>query len=390
MAKDVSEELIECMDQLLNQLVITRKDQESLYYQILDNEKELRTYFNEYFRFPLVIQPEFVKLEKTRERHFSWMDVDAFRSPSDFVLFYCLLSFLDDKTDRQFVLSELTQALAVLYPGEQLTWVGSVGYQHRLSLIRIVRYAEEVGLLETVDQEVDGFKGSAEHEVLFQGTKFIRYYLRSFAFNLQQATSLSDLEELQAEEDANMELNRSHRVYRRMFAEPVVARDEWAEDEWLYLKHYSYILRDHAEKYTHMRLEQYQDSLLLVYDEAEVKRHQHVYPDASGISRVCVQFAGYLRERVQNGTYPIEEDGTLRMTSFAFRECLEQFTADCGEYWTAHLQRLSLADFREELLRYLRDWKFVMDNEEEVRLTEAFARIAGRFVRASTPKEELA
>lgn len=385
---------IESAEGLLERFWIFRDSEEELYLQVLDYEKDLREYFNEHFRFKLIVKPEFVKLEKVRENYQSWMNVEAFQFNRDFVMFYCLLAFLDDKVNQQFTLEDVCGAIVNNYPEEHIVWTGAEGYRNRMCLIRVLRYAAELKILLVIDQDIEGFKGSSQHEVLFEGTPMIKYYIRNFSFSVkgikipENLTSknedankiIDELNRLQFEEEQGIRTERKHRIYRKLFIEPVIYQKELNEDEIGYLKNYGYSIRDHADKYTHMQFEQYNGSIMLVHQEEYVNINKRSYPELKAISKIAIQLGTYLRRQFDLGKLSVEEDGSLLLSSVDFREMLQRLKDEAGTNWTKTYRDMSMNEFKQELLDYLVSWKMAsvtLDNE--IFIYDVIARISGEY-----------
>lgn len=392
--KPYDNSFIECTEGLLDRFWIFRESDEELYLQVLDYEKDLREYFNEHFRYKLIVKPEFIRLEKVRESYQKWMDIDSFQNNRDFVMFYCLLAFLDEKVNQQFTLEDVCLMIVSHYPNEHIVWVGAEGFRNRMGLIRVLRHASEMNLITIVDRDIEGFKSSYEHEVLFEGTLMIKYYIRSFAFNLQEITVpentsnrnqdtvriMNELKRFQNEEEQGIRTERKHRIYRKLFVEPVVYYEELNEDEIGYIKQYGYSIKDHAEKYTHMQYEQYNGSVMLVNEEEYVNGSKKYYPETKFISKIAVLFGTYLRIKVQSGNISFNEDGSLIISPVEFREILQELKDETGANWTKTYKEMSMREFRQELLDYLATWKLAtITNENDIKIHDTVARITGEF-----------
>lgn len=392
--KIIDNSFVESAEGLLENFWVFRDSDEELYLQIIDYEKDLREYFNEHFRFKLIVKPEFIKLEKVRESHQQWMNVESFQTNRDFVMFYCLLAFLDDRVNQQFTLEDICGAIVSNYPEEHIIWTGAEGYRNRMSLIRVVRYACELKIMLMIDQDIEGFKSSSQHEVLFEGTSMIKYYIRNFSFSVQSIEIpdstvnhnegirhiINDLHNLQNEEKQGIRTERKHHVYRRLFIEPVVYHNELNEDELEYIKHYNHLIRDHAERYTHMQFEQYRGNSLLVHEEEYVNASKKSYPEAKVISKITIQLGSILKKKIQNKSHDISKDGSLVFTNVEFRDLVQELKDETGSNWTKTYKDMSMNEFKKELLNYMLMWKLASITEDnDIIIHDVIARISGEF-----------
>lgn len=99
--------------------------------------------------------------------------------PLDYSIFCCGLAFCERRSiDEQFLLSDMTEDIQDLYPGEfPLDWTN---YQHRKSLVRALNKMVELSLIKTVDGDIELFKNHEDHEVLYEVTVYSRYFMRTY------------------------------------------------------------------------------------------------------------------------------------------------------------------------------------------------------------------
>lgn len=66
------------------------------------------------------------------------MGIQTFKSPLDYAIFCCGLAYTEQRSvDEQFLLSEITEEIQDMYPGEfPLDWTN---YKHRNSLVRALK-----------------------------------------------------------------------------------------------------------------------------------------------------------------------------------------------------------------------------------------------------------
>jgi len=140
----------EAAEHLLEQFWILRDEEPEKYQAVREREQVLRTYFLDKPGFRLVLHRYFAKLEKIPAEPESWMGIQDFQQARDYAVLCCLLAYLEGKAvDEQFLLSELCEELRTFYPGEDtLDWTH---YEHRKSLVRVLRKAAELGIVKVVD-----------------------------------------------------------------------------------------------------------------------------------------------------------------------------------------------------------------------------------------------
>jgi uncharacterized protein (TIGR02678 family) len=379
--KAYDESFIRCIESLFDNFWINRKENEDLYYQIKDYGNDLRTYFNDNFHFRLVIKPDFIKLEKIIVDYKEWMKNESFRDVKDFVLFYCLLAFLDDKVDTQFTLEDICDSVVSYYPYEHIVWTESEGYSNRLSLIRVIRYAINKNLMFVVDRDLDGFKGNANHEVLFQGTILIKYFMRNLAYDLESASSFEDIIRLHENEEKNLGVERKHRVYRKLFIEPVIYENDVTGDEFAYIKNYAYSIKDHIDKYSDYQFEQYQSTVVLTRQEDKADMTKILFPEEKkNIAKLSIQFATTLREKIKEEEFSPNSKGELELTYIDFINIFIEVKNKYQLYWSTNQKKTSIDVVSKELIQYLSEWdlcKYI--DEHNLLILDALGRIVGKY-----------
>ncbi|MGV7643121.1 DUF2398 family protein, partial [Mycobacterium kansasii] len=73
-------------------------------------------------------------------------------------------------------------AIINYYPGtaEEVVWTS---LSQRLSLIRVIKYCEKMRIIKTFDREIDDFRENENHDMLFETTSFLRYFMDNFYFD---------------------------------------------------------------------------------------------------------------------------------------------------------------------------------------------------------------
>ena len=221
------------------------------------------------------------------------MGINSFFQVRDYVLFSCLMAFLESKNvDEQFLLSDLCEELKSTFPSqEELDWTH---YEHRKSLVRVLQTATAIDLVRIVDGDITDFSYSENNEVLYEVPLVARYFLRSFPKDLTSFNKLEDfldIENLNYEEQTG--LKRRHRVYRKLILTPVMYSDGNNDPDFLYLRNYRNRIREDIERFSDFTFELYRNTALLTTEEK--KSIYTLFPDNKAISDIVLQFAKLVR-----------------------------------------------------------------------------------------------
>jgi uncharacterized protein (TIGR02678 family) len=373
--KNPTPEYYDCIQALLDNFWILRKDDAELFTYIKEYENNLRDYFKETFRFKLIVESHFAKVEKFQVRPTSAVTISGFKHVKDYVMFFCLLYFLEGKNERQFAISDVCDVIVAQFPSkinkddgtvenERITWVEAGGYQNRLALIRVLKEAEKRNLLFVIDKNIEDFGRGASNDALLRSTGLVKYFIRNYGFNIAEANHLNDVISLQEAQEKNLGVEMKHLIYRRLFLEPVCYKHELGEDVFTYLKQYGHHVNDHAERHYDMYLERYTNSVMLT--KRSVSRSEKVFPSDNAESNVMVQFSTLLREKIENNEIDLRNDGVISLTSADFDKIIEELKTRNDKAWTSEFNKKSMEALKSTILEFLLSWKFaeVLENHD--------------------------
>ncbi|MBW4081261.1 TIGR02678 family protein [Paenibacillus sp. S150] len=391
--KKLSQEFLNCIHQLLDSFWVVRKENPELFYEIKQNEGFLRDYFKDYFRFKLVVGTDFAKVEKFQVTPQPSTGISDFKEVKDYVIFYCVLAFLDGKASKQFALSDVCQAVVSYYPrsskekvGENtpaLTWKGNEGYKNRLSLVRVLKEAVRRCLIEVMDKNIEDFQDRETNDALLRSTGLVKYFMRNISFNIEEKLTLNDIVLLQETQERELGVERRHLLYRKLFLEPALYRHEVLAVDFDYLRQYGRHLNEHAEKYYDMNVDVYGSSAFLVKEN--VGTFRRFFPASNAESNLVVQFATLLRLKIidDNDSLLEQKDGTVILTNIDLDIMCRQLIDENSHGWTTGLKSMSVAEIKNIIKNMLFDWKLALSTQEgDLKLYD----VIGRFF--EKPKEE--
>lgn len=373
---------------LLEQFWILRDKEPDKYQAIRDREHVLRSYFLEKLGLRLIVHRHFSKLEKIPIQPESWMGIQAFNRPKDYALFCCFLAFLEGKNvDEQFLLSDLCEELVSLYPEQNgLDWTL---YEHRKSLVRVLQFSKEVGIVKVVDGDIEDFGFMEQHEVLYEVPVISRYFMRSYPKDLFQFQSKEEILEAEwSNEDHSSAERRRHHVYRQLLFTPVFYSKGMQDADFQYVRQYRHRIREDLEKHTEFQFELYKSAALLTLPER--KARYTLYPDNKALMDIALQFALVVRREREEEEIPLQFDGTLRLTWVDFEQWVAKCRDQCSGGWSKQYREASLTETARDLYQLLEEWKMVSTDSETgmISLHSALVRIVGTYPKDFTLKQE--
>lgn len=342
---------------LFEKFWILRLQEPETYQLIREREKVLKRYVDEKFGFDLIVHQHFIKLEKIPVETKSWMGIQGFQELRDYAIFCCALAFTENRSvDEQFLLSDICEDIKDTYPGEiALDWTN---YNHRRSLVRVIKQMEKLTVIKTVEGEIDQFAMNEELEVLYETTIYARYFMRSYPKDLVDYDSVADI--LKSEWERHEADARRKRVYRKLMISPVVYRESEDDPDFAYIRNYRNRLRDDLEEHTLFRLEVFKNAALLVSDER--KQELTLFPDQKAIMDVALHFASYLRDHDEQ--FQPNELGNIRMTPIMMEKLVKELHKIYGKGWSKQYREGSTTITMNELIDVLTDWEMLSIEED--------------------------
>lgn len=371
-----------CISKLLESFWILREIDEKLFYQIVEHESELKRYFRETFRYRLVLTHDLAKLEKIPVVARKWMGekvnngTPVFKTPRDYQFFFLILAFLEGrKDDQQFSLKNICEYLELLSE-EPLTWKDGGGYQNRLSLVRVMKYAVKMNLIQIVDEDLEAFSSDHAHDVLMQRTSYMTYFARIFQENVSEWQSLDDFLAYLEFENGEDNIERKHRFYRRLILEPVVYHDEITAEENEYVKNYYQYIENHLYNYYEYSYERYQKTSMLMKTERSVG--EQLYPSDNMVTKIIMLFAAYLFDRRM--TYPLNVNAQIELSDVDFKQILSELKDNYKQFWTKKMKQAAPTEIQSELVEEMKKWNFIEESENgEWFVKEGIFRFLGDY-----------
>ncbi len=364
---------------LLENYWLLRDTDPENYYRIKDKEHELRTFFREKLGYTLIVNPHLIRVVKRPGELQPWMGVLSFLTPLDYSFLFLILSFMEDKgAEDQFVLSELTDYVVTLFPGdEEIDWTL---YQQRRSLVRVLQFVREMGLVKINDGSEQSFSDSSEAEILYESTGLSRYFLPSFVSDittLQEAESFMDQEWGELDEDRGV--IRRHRVYRKLLLSPMVYSKGHDDPDFQYIRTYRHILERDFNQWLNADLHLHRFGALIVLHDRRFS--PETFPEGNNLSDIVLGLAVLFRNGVAQGRWSLGGDGTITMIEADFLGVLTECHARFSPGWYKTYREKPLDKLASEILEYMEGWEMVKRDPglRTVTLYSLAAKLVGEY-----------
>lgn len=364
---------------LLERFWIIKEMDKQLYYQIKDAIPEFKEFIEEKLGYKLIANPYLLKLEKLPGKAEPWMGMQNFTEQLDYAFFCLLLMFLEDRgAGEQFVLSEVTEFVQAVCPGEEkIDWTL---FRQRKSMVKALKLAEELGILQVDDEDGTSFMDSVETEVLYESTGLSRYVMRNFTGNVLNYASLEDIENGEwLDTDRDRGRVRRNRVYRRLFMAPAVYAEGADDPDYLYIKNFRSMLQKDIEEILEGRFHLHKNGAFVVLPAG--KNYKCVFPENKTISDITLQVNQRIRELVEDGSLEKREDDVLLVSLVQLERIIEDCREKYRQGWSKEYREMTANRLYEEVMTYMQGFGMLEVNrpEKEVRIMPLAGKISGSY-----------
>ena len=356
---------------------MTRAENKDLYFAVKRALPCYRRLINEQLGWNLIVNESVVKLEKVPPKAMPWMGIQEFQESLDYCLLCGTLLFLSDLDDgEQFLLSSLTEALeALLAELQPMDWTR---FSHRKSLVRVLRYAQQTGLLLVYDGVSEAFGNDQTQEVLYENTGLSRHFPVHFGRDIMHCNSIEDFEAFAWEgEDAERGRQRTQRVYRQLTLAPALYWSEQDHSDYDYVKNQRAWLNRYLGEAMGGELHVHKNGAFFVLDAEH--RFGAVHPRDSALSDAALLLCAQLRDQITAGIYPRGADDTVFLTRREFQREMMQCHTQYAAGWGRRLRELSLDKLAQELISYLTGWMILEPQAEGFLLYPAVGKWIGHY-----------
>lgn len=361
---------------LLNRYWILRSEDKELYRSVKRALPEHRRFTNEQLGWNVIVNEKLIKLEKIPPRSMPWMGIAEFAETKDYCLLCAVLLYLADQDDGgQFLLSSMV-AVVERYMAEESP-VDWTRYTDRKALVRVLRYAQKMGLLLVYDGSSEGFSHAQDYEVLYENTGLSRYFAVHFGRDISNCRSVEDFEAFAWEGDADRGQRRINRVYRQLVLAPALYWSEGDTADYDYVKNQRQWVSTHLQTALGGELQIHRNGAFFVLPEEE--RVGLCHPRDLAMSDAALLLCGHLRAQLLDGTLPRREDDTAVITHREFRRSVSQCRTLFEARWGRQMRDKTEDSLCEELLDYMAGWMMIEARGEYLLLYPAAVKWTGHY-----------
>lgn len=361
-------------DLLENYLILKERDKE-LYYDIKDNVDKYKDFIYENLGYDLIIKDDFIKLEKIPASLEEWMGIKEFSEIKEYIFFLLLITFLEDKNkEEQFILSSITEYIEHNYPDEKIEWTV---FKNRKSLINVIRFAINIGIIKKNDGNEEDFSKSETGEVLYESTGLSRYIVRRFNKDIDNVISY---EELLNDEFTGVSRDsgivRKNRVFRKLLLSPVVY-NEGNTGDYEYIRNYRSYIKNVFESNLNWEVHIHKNGALVTGgNTSEIK---DTFPSQKGESAAVLFVNREIRNYISEGKLLLEDDDRIIMSNNSFSNFLMEVRRIHGHGFTKTLRDCSEQLFISNIKKYMKEFSMIREDEDTIILMPVIGKIIGEY-----------
>ncbi len=346
---------------------------------------KFRKFITEQLGWKLVSNERILKLEKVPAHAEVFMGITSFLDKCDYCMLCGLLMYLEDKEDdEQFLLSELVEQMGLqLRNVMEVDWTR---YVQRKSLIRVLQYAEAMGMLVVYEGNSSEISSGMDHEVLYENTGLSRYFATTFDYDISGYKTYLDFEDTALE---NMEADRGYlrinRVYRQLAAAPAMYWRAADDQDSLYVKNQRQWVQHYLNEYLGGKLEIHKNAAFFVMEEGDCFGGRH--PREAMLPELVMMVCREIRQEIEEGVLLRERDDTVlldqRHFSHLLSVCKEKYDAGWSkEYRTMNTDRLLV-----EVSEYMVNWMMLKKEDGMYCILPGAGKITGKYPKDFKKKE---
>lgn len=367
------------LDILFERYWILKEQDKELYYQIRDAVSELRSFLTEKLGYQIIVTPQLIKLEKLPGKLESWMGIGPFDDRMEYCFLCLVLMFLEDKgKEEQFLLSEVTEFIEGTFPGnEKIDWTL---YRHRRYLIKVLRFAIDMGMIKVNDGDDQGFANAQDAEVLYENTGVSMYFMRNFIGNIMGYDDIEDFENdewIDADKDRGR--IRRNRVYRRIIMSPAVYNEGVDDADYLYIKNYRNMIQNDIEKYFQSEFHVHKNGAFLVLNDD--KNYKNAFPENKAISDIVLQMNKIIVEKIKRDNLDKAESDIITVSKQYFDRLVKEVRDNYVLGWSKEYREMKVDKLCDEVMKYMRDFSMIQiyENFNEVKIMPLVGKITGKY-----------
>lgn len=370
------------IDLLLNNYWIIRDKNKDDYYTIKHeiNDKNVKRFIQEMLGWKLIHTEHLIKLEKIPSHAEAFMGIQEFIDTKDYCFLCAVLMYLEDKEDNsQFLLSDLIKYVETIISSYmEVDWTS---FSLRKSLVRVLQYVENKGMLKTYEGDSSLYSREQTSEVLYENTGLSRYFATNFPLDITNINIYNDFEKKQMEELEDDKGNiRTNRVFRQLVVCPSLYWDDQNNPDALYVKNKRNYIASNIEKNIDATLELSKNNASVVFVDNQGIGDTH--PKTSMLSEIVLLVNHELYTAAQDKRrLVVKEDDTISISANKFNDILIKLKNKYQALWSKEYREMPYEKYIEVVKEYMTNWLMIKEINEQIIIYPSCAITSGKYSR---------
>ena len=364
------------LELLMNQFWVIHDREKEEYYQVKRElkDKQLMHFIQEVLGWRVIHTEQLIKLEKIPTHAESFMGIPQFVETRDYCLFCALLIFLEDKEENsQFLLSELIRYVeTILSEYMEVDWTS---YSQRKSLVRVLQYAEEMGMLKTYEGNSSNYSNEQSSEVLYENTGVSRYFATNFSRDI---TNVEDWKSFENDYMEDTEQSSVNRVFRQLIICPAMHWNDKNDYDAIYLKTKRQYIQYNLQKYLNLSLQVNHHTASAIY--VDTQSIGNIHPMNGMLSEIVLLVCKTIYDNAKDKRkFLILEDETIEISCSKFKDLLLKVKKQYQALWSKEYKEMSDEKYVFQVKEYMKRWMMLKENNENIIVYPSCGLIGGRY-----------
>lgn len=331
-----------------------------------DLNSETQDFIKNKLGYKLIVNPYVIKMEKVPGVPQPFMGIQNFNSKLEYIFLCLILIYLEERTrGEQFILSGLIDYIQNLIAevDVQEIKIDFKIYSQRKSMVNVLKFIKEMGFIVIYDGDENKFAENIENDVLYEVTGASKYFMRNFSSNITDCNLYTDIyenEQLGLSQDKGKE--RRQRIYRRLFTENVVYKEESDDQDYNYIKNYRNVINQDVDKMLESTLEVHKNGAYILLTEN--KNFKNTFPSNKAISDVVCFINQLIVEKINNKTFPKNIDDKVNISEIQMINLVREVKEKYGKGFSKEYRELDEEKLMLEIVAYMKQFDMIRYNEE--------------------------
>lgn len=367
------------MKALLYNFWITKDKNRDLYYQIKNNQSEIKDFISKNLGSNLIIHDKFIKLEKIPTITKSNAKLNNFSSVLEYVILTIMLLFLEDKTKGDyFVLSDLIEYVKNTSITLELNHIPDWNkVQDRRCLSNVISLLEKLEIIKIKDSSKVSFIESKEAEVLYESLGTSNYLMRMFDNDINELITPEDFikDEFTGQDEEKGDVRR-YKVFRNILYTPAVSSKDLSSNELDYIKRNRTYIKSEIDKKLNMEVE-ITNNLTILYDEESTTQKDN-FPNSKKLTEIVLMVNEKILEEINNNKIMLDNYEITSVKEDYFENIIKEIKRTKAPYVGKTLLRETDKKFYTMILEYMEKYNIVEKKNDEIIIYPTVARLIGK------------